>query len=620
MATPETVSNFAQRVLMSDSLEEKLSPAPGDLFLDPPSKKTIAIPDTPGRPSHLRPGSNQGRSPFPGTHQIEDEEQRAILLHFFANHELLAVELMALALLKFPDAPDSFRKGVLHTLKEEQNHTRWYLKRMEECGVNFGDYHLSPMIWAHISPMESPLDYVSTLSLTFEQANLDYAKYYSEIMARVGDKKTSRILSRIYHDEIAHVGHGLKWLRRWKEQSQSDWDAWHKQLHFPVSPMRAKGKAPFNEEGRRLAGLDDHFISSLRRYQSSRGRSPDLYYFNPDAEPASVHPGWKAPKRLEELAADLEYAFALSIPSEDDLVLLRRLPGIQHRDFLSKQNLHFPEVGQLEDLEEFRKQRKFRDERPWGHASKDLLSKEIGLQLRDLIDESSIPAAICDSKEGALAFIADHPHDEWIAKPTHSSAGRGNRRFHRDCVDVPKGRFLLEPWLKKDIEFSLLYQIDRPEQGGIRCLGLSHQNVSKDGQWLSSTSCPKPAAGMSREHAQIISNQVMPAARKKICHALKTLLDGHDYLGPLCIDSFIYFSEGELKWHSVSEVNVRWSMGRLAQQLRKRLVPDGQLTLATRSPDEARTMTNGFPLGDPDQATARVPVVIFGQDGVENAP
>ena len=611
MADPETISEFAQRVLMSDSLEEKLTHAPGHLILDPPSKETIAIPDTPGRPSHLLPSSNDGRSPFPSTHQIEDEEQRAILLHFFANHELLAVELMALALLKFPDAPDSFRKGVLHTLKEEQNHTRWYLKRMEECGVKFGDYHLSPMIWSHISPMESPLDYVSTLSLTFEQANLDYAKHYSEILAQSGDQKSAKILSKIYHDEIAHVGHGLKWLRRWKEQSQSDWDAWHKQLHFPVSPIRAKGKVAFNEEGRRQAGLDENFISSLRRYQSSRGRSPDLYYFNPDAEPAVAHPGWKAPKRFEELAADLEYAFALSIPSEDDLVLLRRLPSDQHRDFLSKRGLHFPEVGLLGDIDEIRKQRKLRDERPWGHASKELLSKKIGLELRSLIDESPIPSAICTSKEEALTFIANHPHEEWITKPLHSSAGRGNKRLLRDSVEVPKGDFLIEPWLEKVMEFSLLYQIGRPEEGGIRCLGLSRQEVSKDGQWLSSTSSPKPAVGLPVEHAQIISNQVMPCAKKKICRALETLFEGHDYLGPLCIDSFLHLSDGELKWHPVSEVNVRWSMGRLAHQLRKRLAPDSPLTLTTCPPDEANAMNNGFPLGDPEQATTRVPVIHF---------
>ena len=46
---------------------------------------------------------------------------------------------MALVLLKFPEAPPEFRSGVLRTLKEEQMHTKLYLKRMAECGVDFGD-------------------------------------------------------------------------------------------------------------------------------------------------------------------------------------------------------------------------------------------------------------------------------------------------------------------------------------------------------------------------------------------------------------------------------------------------------------------------------------------------
>ncbi|MDB4437470.1 ferritin-like domain-containing protein, partial [bacterium] len=204
----------------------------------------------------MRPVKTKSNNRFPSAEQLEDEEQRALLLHFFANHELLAVELMALALLKFPDAPDSFRKGVLHTLQEEQNHTRWYMQRMKECGITFGDIQVSPMIWEHIADMESPLDYVSRLSLTFEQANLDYAKHYSQLLGQAGDTKSAKILDKVYHDEIAHVGHGLKWLRRWKENAQSDWDAWHKRLHIPLSPMRAKGMAPFNEEGRRKAGLN----------------------------------------------------------------------------------------------------------------------------------------------------------------------------------------------------------------------------------------------------------------------------------------------------------------------------------------------------------------------------
>ena len=163
MAEPQNVSEFAERVLMSTSLGDKLTHAPVSLTLDPPKRGNFIAPSLPGRPHHLKPRPNDGKSPFPSADQIHDEEQRGILLHFFANHELLAVELMALALLKFPDAPDSFRKGILRTLQEEQNHTLWYLERMRDCGIKFGDYHLSPMIWSHISSMESPLDYVSRL-------------------------------------------------------------------------------------------------------------------------------------------------------------------------------------------------------------------------------------------------------------------------------------------------------------------------------------------------------------------------------------------------------------------------------------------------------------------------
>ena len=151
---------------------------------------------------------------------------------------------MALVLLKFPDAPKAFRRDILTTLKEEQFHTQWYLKRMADCGVDFGAFRLSGFFWDAISTMETPLDYVTRLSLTFEQANLDYSKHYAKILTEAGDPATGKILGRIYRDEIAHVGHGLKWFRRWKREGDSDWETFNRQLHFPLSPSRAKAGKP----------------------------------------------------------------------------------------------------------------------------------------------------------------------------------------------------------------------------------------------------------------------------------------------------------------------------------------------------------------------------------------
>ena len=46
-----------------------------------------------------------------------------------------------------------------------------------------------------IAPMRTPMDYVSRLSLTFEQANLDFSKFFAGQFGKIGDmdsKKTPR--------------------------------------------------------------------------------------------------------------------------------------------------------------------------------------------------------------------------------------------------------------------------------------------------------------------------------------------------------------------------------------------------------------------------------------------
>src|SRR5258705_174597 len=80
------------------------------------------------------------------------------------------------------------------------------------------------------SGMESPMDFVAGLSLTFEQANLDFARHFSRGFAKVGDAATAKLLDRIHRDEIAHVAHGLKWFRKWKNPEESDWAAFCRQL------------------------------------------------------------------------------------------------------------------------------------------------------------------------------------------------------------------------------------------------------------------------------------------------------------------------------------------------------------------------------------------------------
>ena len=94
------VRQFAERVLYGDTLEQKLQTV-GALTDRSPGAGLRGL-CLPGRPAGLGFSNTQsGRSEFPNPSQFEDDQQRGFALHFFANHELVALELMALMLLRF---------------------------------------------------------------------------------------------------------------------------------------------------------------------------------------------------------------------------------------------------------------------------------------------------------------------------------------------------------------------------------------------------------------------------------------------------------------------------------------------------------------------------------------
>jgi len=364
--------DFAEQVLFATTLEEKLR-CPADITDEQPGT-ALATPAAPGRPAELRfKLTGTARGEFPGTRHLEQERERGRLLHFFANHELLATELMALVLLRFPEAPAAFRKGVLQTLKDEQEHTRLYLRRMKECGAHFGELPVSGYFWRSVSVMENPMDYVSSLCLTFEQANLDFARHFARGFATVGDDITSKLLEKIYRDEIGHVAYGLKWFRRWKNPNQSDWDAFCRQLKFPLSPQRAKG-ITLNVEGRRAAGLDDAFIAGLDVFSQSKGRTPNVFIFNPFAE-ARIAQGkaFNPTKHQAQLARDLS-----NLPQflcrQDDIVLVEQRPSVEWLSGIKQAGFALPEFVELNRSANLA-ERKLGRLRPWawGPDSVELL-------------------------------------------------------------------------------------------------------------------------------------------------------------------------------------------------------------------------------------------------------
>lgn len=252
--------DWALRVLSADTLEEKLySP---DSWSDHTPGPALHF-NEPVRPQGMGFQRRLRKDKLPPFHEHRDPDKRAICLHRFAGHELLAVEIMAQALLAFPDAPKHFRRGVANTLREEQEHVRLYRNRLRAFGLDLGALPLYRHFWAYVPHLTTPLRYVSVMSLTFEMANLDFAPLYGHSFARVGDEESAALMEQILKDEISHVSFGWNWLKKLKGEEPCEWQAWKESLPPLMTPKRAVGFV-VQEQPRLSAGIPQHWIDQLK--------------------------------------------------------------------------------------------------------------------------------------------------------------------------------------------------------------------------------------------------------------------------------------------------------------------------------------------------------------------
>ncbi|QEG23972.1 DUF455 family protein [Mariniblastus fucicola] len=615
------ITEFAEQVVFSNSLEEKLA-APGKLSFDRHTSARLVSEKslrTPGRPSHLLMQHQPGRNVQPPREdQLENEKSRGQLLHFLANHELLATELMALVLLKFPNAPRAFRQGVLVTLQEEQLHTRMYLERMKQCGVEFGTWPVSGQFWRIVEPMDSPMDFVSRLSLTFEQANLDFSLHYSKVFARIGDHHTAGLLQKIYEDEIGHVQHGLHWFRQWKEPGKSDFDAWQETLDFPMSPGRARGpRSCFNREGRRKAGLSDEFIDAIEIFGQSKDRSAAVRWFDPGAEAelraANLQArGDQTDPMMQQLGKELEFVLvALSKP--DDMLLVRELPSQELQKHWVDAGVEFPEFCLFEDQQSLL-HRKLNRLEPWAWTPANQVRVETvrnsvrhqpGLWLdsqaelfrkswaANKIDRwfdsanetpswmagvecSGIPVGNQYSLDEALSQIASRGFDVAIYKHDLGSSGRGMHRI-ATRKPAPQKQFrsdieaIVEPWLERVVDLSFLWHVD--QAGELKFLGWTRPLVSKGGRY-EGTKLGSPFYDCDPEVRKFLLSEKclkLKLTQQWLERNLLPELTSRQFRGNFGVDAFVFRNrESSLKIRPFVELNPRTTMGHVALAIEKR--------------------------------------------------
>ena len=618
------IRTFAEQVLLSGDLGAKLF-SPTD-FTDNAPGPSVDPPRAPGRPAYLPliPTRKIPEAPTPAS--LASETVRGQALHTFAHHELMALELMALALLRFPDAPAGFRMGLARIICDEQRHFQLYRERSEYWGTELGDVGVGHFFWDTVAPLDTPISFLAALSLTYEQANLDFTRYWKQAFTAVGDTETAEVLSAVYEDEIRHVGHGVHWFARLA--GQVDYQTYSKALVFPMSPGRAKGPI-FDREGRLRAGLAPAFIDEMQIRNVSRGRPPRLFSFHPFVEEDVA--GRAQAARVRFIERDLG-SLPMFLCHREDVVIGTR-PGLGMLKRLHEAGFEIPQFAEAPgDLGD----RAIGALCPWGWSPG--VAKSLGRtwdpahrllydktwafeRRRDLLKSSDssvlapLAGAVCGQLHDVEALVGSG--GTWIAKAPFSSSGQHRIRL-RGTADAPALRWLertladgpivVEPWYERVADLSMQLEVGADDT---QIVGISRfwtaGNGSYRGALIDSWTRGLPAEVARFAHGGVRRGAVTLALEQ----AAFAVADGAralGYRGPAGIDAMIVRVDGQLALVPILEVNPRYSMGRVALRLRERCAGHGRWLFLQRAQIEAaRGSVQGFV-----DAVEAVPLVVDG--------
>jgi uncharacterized ferritin-like protein (DUF455 family) len=258
---PRTAQEFARRYLHTTDLLEKCSPgAIPDVWEDGVKPEDLR----PLRPPELRVTEGKPRTFKRGA--LARPEMRAALHHKFWHHELQAAELFCWALLRFPNTPRAFQKGLLRIFSDEVRHMELYQRHLESLGHALGDFEVRDWFWERVPTCETPVQFVALLGMGLEGANLEHTERFASWFRSIPDERAAQIQDQVGCEEIAHVRFAIYWFTQWT--GNVDFTTWCRELPPPLSPLLLRGKH-IHRERRAQACFPVSFIDELQAWRST---------------------------------------------------------------------------------------------------------------------------------------------------------------------------------------------------------------------------------------------------------------------------------------------------------------------------------------------------------------
>lgn len=199
---------------------------------------------------------------------------RVAVLHSLANIEQWAIDLSWDVIARFSDVetkkggrlPREFFTDFVKVAGDEAKHFSMLQGRLKELGSRFGVLPVHNGLWHSAEETsDSLLARLAIVHMVHEARGLDVHPVTQARFARQNDAGSVDLLEVIYTDEITHVAAGMKWFTYVCRQSEPEIDCIPKFHELVRKHFRGYLKPPFNDEGRRTAGMTKEWYVPLMK-------------------------------------------------------------------------------------------------------------------------------------------------------------------------------------------------------------------------------------------------------------------------------------------------------------------------------------------------------------------
>ena len=353
-----------------------------------------------------------------------------------------------------------------------------------------------------------------------------------------------------------------------------------------------------------------------------RGQGPAVYWFNPACELQAAHnrPGLAMSRPVRQLAADFA-ALPMLLGGPGDVVLVPRSPSPGFLDRLQQAGFPIPEFveysSEAEGLARLEIARRQIDSlRPWGwspdaarfmealrqnlpagrkagwnEGMRQCYSKAWSVELlRDFLRadppeamrlcDERVVGTRCASLEEVLERVEGLKREGFgrvVVKAVFGASGQNQVRFGGRISEAQQGwvqnilkaqgGVVVEPWLERVADLS--WHLDLSAPGRAEVLGWTWFFTDSRGQYRGSM-VRGAVAGMGPEIRGFLGEGL-----QQLVEAVAGSVAGHaaaaGYTGPVGIDALVHRDTTGLRLKPIVEVNPRFTMGRVALHLGRRV-------------------------------------------------